>query len=132
LSHGEKLQRAKKLRESEIEAARTELNTVLTGLGRAAVQARSGPLTAEINSLLECEKRRDHFDELIERLQAGHRADLLEQECAEIERRQADVEGRIKKLQDELTDLADSLREKRSRQDELRRRRGDESELFDA
>ena len=131
LSEGKKLPRARKDREAEIESARGEMNQLLQSLGRTAVSDPPEALSDELHALEECEKRTAHFDELIRRLQAGHKAELLNAEIAELAKKQDDVRARIEEQQKELERLGTQEQNQRQEQARLEAERGDVTDLFD-
>lgn len=125
------LQRARKAIEQEINDAKAQANDLLLDIGRAAEGDRSEAFAATQSTLSDCEQRRRSFDELMARLQAGKRAELLKVEIDDIERRQEILGSRIKELQSELKSLKGIAKERAAEREEQLTQRGDETELFD-
>lgn len=124
LSDGKKLPRAQKDRESQIDTARAQLDETLTQLGTLAVEAAPPELSDEIDSLMGCHERIDHYTGLIERLKAGERVIALDGEIAGIDREIAGIEEKLAELKARKKQL-----EKERSQAETSR--GAETDLFD-
>lgn len=124
ISSGKRLPSARKERESQIDAARDELNGILFALGSAAEQAPPTELEAELRALRECEERRAHFDSMLERLEAGRAAELMQQDIESLIARKERLEQDVRELKQNITD-------KRDEHESLLSRRGEETDLFD-
>lgn len=132
LSRGQKLQRARQDREAEIATAREELNTVLLELGSAARAAAIPELADEIRALEHGTSRVERLTATLERLQAGLRAQILEQELAENARRSDETRAEIERLKTHLAELEEERGVHLAEQQQALERRGAENELFDA
>lgn len=131
LSGGRRLQKAQQSHEDEIAAARSELNTVLLALGSIAERTAPAELAADVEKLAAEEKRRQHFDALFERLQAGRQAQLLQGEIDQDTARSEQIDNEIAALKEKKKALADEMKRKAAERDRLFETRGDESDLFD-
>ncbi|MFO8043161.1 MAG: hypothetical protein R6U25_08170 [Alkalispirochaeta sp.] len=124
LGNGQKLSKARKDRESEIEAAKSESDEILASLGRVARDAPPDALTEEVDSLKQCEERIAHFDALLERLRAGQKALTVGDEISQLQER-------IAQRRRELEDMEQETEAKQRELQELEEQRGDEADLFD-
>jgi len=131
LSGGSRLPRAQQNREDEIAALREELNGVLLDLGRIAAERSPSDLADELEQLETESKRLEHFDAILLRLEAGKRAEALRGEISGNEQRRNDIDARIADLEQKKSVLADEAAEMAKEVEELLKRRGDESDLFD-
>lgn len=125
LSGGQRLPKARAAREQEIEAARSDLNAVLTDLGRAAQDHAPAALADGVAALTASEDRLHHFEQLLSRLQAGRQAELTDTQIATTESRIAQVREQLEAAQSELKGL-------KAEREKLLKTRGEEAELFDA
>jgi hypothetical protein len=124
LSDGKKLPRAQKDRESEIDAARAQLDQILTQLGTVAVEAAPDELSDGVSALQACGERVDHYAALIERLRAGERVIALDREITGVDAEISGIEGKLAELKAQRKHL-----EKERSQAE--KARGAETDLFD-
>jgi DNA repair exonuclease SbcCD ATPase subunit len=124
LGNGQKLSRARKERESEIEAAKSESGEILSSLGSVAVETPPESLTDQIDALKQCQERISHFDSLLERLKAGQKAVTVSNEISQ-------AKERMSELRQELEELEQKTQAKEKELHQLESQRGNEDELFD-
>ncbi len=124
LGNGQKLSNARKERETEIAAAKSESDEILVSLGRVAVEHALEQLKDRVETLRQCEERIAHFDSLLERLRAGQKALTISDEISQ-------MRGRIEARRQELHDLEQEADAKTQELQELESQRGHEDDLFD-
>lgn len=131
LSGGSRLVKAQRLKEDEIAEARNELNNQLLSLGSLAEQRQPEELKEETQRLSDEEERRRHFESLLQRLQAGQKALLLEEEIASNTERKRKIDETINQLKMDQKSIDEDSAAKEAERKQLISERGDESDLFD-
>ena len=134
LAGGSRLSRAQQRHEEEIATARNKLNDVLLRLGSLAEERdeQDVSVSEELERLRNEESRKEHFDALLARLEAGKRALALQQEINADEARKSQLEEEIGKLKARKEQLGSEVKTKETERKNLLAEQGDETELFDS
>ncbi|MDA3949708.1 MAG: hypothetical protein PF508_10840 [Spirochaeta sp.] len=132
LAGGNRLSRAQQRHEEEIATARNELNDVLLRLGSVAEKRDGQDVSDELERLQNEEARKDHFDAVLARLEAGRLAIALQAEIDADERRRTQLEEEIAKLDARKEQVATDAAAKETERKNLLTKRGDETDLFDS
>lgn len=131
LSGGNRLAKAQQRREDEIADARGELNSTLLALGSMAERVQPSELKSDLEKLTAEEHRKEHFESLLKRLQAGKQAELLQEAIATNDQRKDGIDEKIAELKAEKKRIDEDSSKKETERQQLLEDRGDESELFD-
>lgn len=131
LSGGNRLAKAQQRREDEIAGARGELNSTILALGSLAERVQPNELRSDLEKLAAEEERKEHFDAILKRLQAGRQAELLQEAIETNNRRKRGIDEKIAELKSEKKSIDDDSSKKEMERKRLLEERGDESDLFD-
>ncbi len=132
VAEGRKLAPARKQRETQIENAKDQLNTVLVSLGTTAESAELPSLSTEIEEIRAEESRVAHFTTLIVRLEAGRESIRVQKSIDALVARREKAQQQIADLESHVESLQKEQAERKAELAQLSKERGDERELFES
>lgn len=123
--------KARETRESAVRAATTSRSEVLARLGEENLPYAADHFPEEEQRYRACAERNAHFDHLLERLEAGKRAEMINRDLVDLRRRRESLIRERQLLEERIASLDAREKELTAEQETQAALRGTETELFD-